>query len=550
MSKLTHPNYYFSNHFEQFTNFGDDSDSYVEEKEPFANYQSNSSGPEHVFVMFYAPWCGHCKGAIPEMKKAHGGISVEYDDYKNGNYQKHGNTAIVLVNADDHPELAQKHEVSGYPTFKGLKHIENKQDMSCKHSVDYDGGRNATDIEGFISQLDGDEGFTNYQSNGSGPEHVFAMFYAPWCGHCKGAIPEMKKAHGGISVEYDDYKNGNYQKHGNTAIVLVNADDHPEIAQKHDVSGYPTFKGLKHVENKHDMSCKHSVEYDGGRNTADIEGFISEMDKDDTEQFANYQPGIVPNQPRYNSGCQAKKYHDNNLVPAHNNHQISKNNSGCQAKKYNDNNRVPSHGNHLISYNDNSSDIHHNHLYNDNHQYENSHQRQHTINSKLNDYTHNNRCNHSMMKDNHSNHGMMNHEDNHSNHEDNHSNHSMMNDNHSMMNDNHSNHSDDQSQDVFVMFYADWCGHCKSTKPELKKALNGIAVEYDDYISGKYKTYNNKAIVLVNDKHKTLHNNFSVSGYPTMYQLKDVKNRDLYAHNKKVNYQGPRNMENFNIFLQ
>ena len=45
-------------------------------------------------------------------------------------YQKHkGKTAIIMVNGDDYPELAQQFGVQGYPTFKYLKGIKNKN--SC-----------------------------------------------------------------------------------------------------------------------------------------------------------------------------------------------------------------------------------------------------------------------------------------------------------------------------------------------------------------------------------------------------------------------------------
>ena len=63
-------------------------------------------------MIFYAPWCGHCKNSMPEFEKAVDG----------------GDGKIVLIDAtkDTGKELALKYNVEGFPTImKGDKTVYN-----------------------------------------------------------------------------------------------------------------------------------------------------------------------------------------------------------------------------------------------------------------------------------------------------------------------------------------------------------------------------------------------------------------------------------------
>jgi thiol-disulfide isomerase/thioredoxin len=77
-----------------------------EKKEDFENMNKDS------MVLFYAPWCPHCKtvmGDWAKLKKAAPrGVN------------------IAKVNCEKKPELAEKHDVKGFPTiilFKGGKKV-------------------------------------------------------------------------------------------------------------------------------------------------------------------------------------------------------------------------------------------------------------------------------------------------------------------------------------------------------------------------------------------------------------------------------------------
>jgi protein disulfide-isomerase-like protein len=77
-----------------------------ESKEDFENMEKDS------MVLFYAPWCPHCKtmmGDWEELKK-----------------KAPGHINVAKVNCEAKPEMAEKHDVKGFPTiilFKGGKKV-------------------------------------------------------------------------------------------------------------------------------------------------------------------------------------------------------------------------------------------------------------------------------------------------------------------------------------------------------------------------------------------------------------------------------------------
>jgi thioredoxin domain-containing protein 5 len=169
--------------------------------------------------------------------------------------------AIAAVDATLDPTLSKRFDVSGFPTFKHF--------TFGKLTYTYEGGRTAADFVDFVNNpRDGvtmpppppppnegplwseqendvahltDATFESVRSE-SAASGMFAMFYAPWCGHCKAMKPAYEAAAS--------------QLLGKVPFSAVDCTRSNAVCKKFDVQGYPTIKYIKGTK---------VLDYDSGR---------------------------------------------------------------------------------------------------------------------------------------------------------------------------------------------------------------------------------------------------------------------------------------------
>ena len=208
-------------------------------------------------VFFYAPWCGHCKKAKPEITQAAENFK---DDLK---------VAFVAVDCTKHQSLCEQFEVKGFPTIVYLNYGKNPKP--------YEGGRDAKNFIKFMNnpqdpnsaKSDPRDDWVDFPGNKhvhllddsnfdefiNSKRRVLVMFYAPWCGHCK----NMKPAYALAANDVTSFVPGSY-------IAAVDATAATQLSKRFELRGFPTLKFFENGQFKFD--------YNGGRNKDDFVEFL------------------------------------------------------------------------------------------------------------------------------------------------------------------------------------------------------------------------------------------------------------------------------------
>lgn len=210
------------------------------------------------FVMFYAPWCGHCKRLAPTWEQL--AEMLNEDD---------SNVRIAKVDCTVDSTVCSDNDVTGYPTLKFFKLGETE-------GVKFKGMRDLPSLTTFINQQTS-EGDLEEESETSGEpqivnglvdltednfdKHVssgkhFVKFYAPWCGHCQKLAPIWEEL--AQSLESDN----------SVGIAKVDCTQHRNVCNQFDVKGYPTLLWIE--------DGKKIDKYQGARAQENLKTYIKE----------------------------------------------------------------------------------------------------------------------------------------------------------------------------------------------------------------------------------------------------------------------------------
>lgn len=231
-----------------------------------AGFEPALKDEKSVLVMFYAPWCGHCKRMKPEYEKA--AIQMKNEKIPG---------VLAALDATKETSIGQEYGVKGYPTVKYFVNGEFKFDVNV---------RDAEKIVNFMkdpkepppppppekswdeeqSEVEhlNDETFKIFLKK---KKHALVMFYAPWCGHCKKAKPEFTAA-------AEEFK-----EDPRIALAAIDCTKYASVCSIYEVRGYPTFKYFSYL--------KTVTDYSGGRLTNDFIKYLKNPNNDNTATDTN-----------------------------------------------------------------------------------------------------------------------------------------------------------------------------------------------------------------------------------------------------------------------
>ena len=115
--------------------------------------------------------------------------------------------AIFFPRRSYDASLQQGQMMQPYPMMQ-MEHMQNMEEQDAQALME-----NMSNEDDPASIMNSDK-----------PMMVF--FYAPWCGHCQRAKPEFQKL----------------MQRARGRAYMIDCDAHKEIAQQHDIQGFPTIR--------------------------------------------------------------------------------------------------------------------------------------------------------------------------------------------------------------------------------------------------------------------------------------------------------------------
>lgn len=209
------------------------------------------------FVMFYAPWCTHCKRLHPTWE--------ELADMLN---DEDSRVIIAKVDCTTDTSVCSQQDITGYPTLKyfstdllepvkfrgtrDLPSLTNFLNEQLGSSLVKRGDEENEEIEKGATDLS-DETYSAHLSTG---KH-FVKFYAPWCGHCQRLAPTWEDV------------GSTYLNSKSVKIAKIDCTSNKEACRSYDIKSYPTLLWIE--------DGRKIDKYQGARTLDDLKNYVVEM---------------------------------------------------------------------------------------------------------------------------------------------------------------------------------------------------------------------------------------------------------------------------------